>query len=241
MAIVKATYTKSRAGAKASIRYIEHRPGKDGEKISRTLFGIDGLMGRAQAYRLIDGAEEDSFFYRFVLSPDPKKEDMRRDLHLREVTEKTMQTLMARLKQEVAWVAAEHDDHAPNRHVHVVAVVKRRLYPQHFEEMRQRATEAALFQRKERDLAREHQSRPRLARYQTAPSFTREFPIYSAKGAGRQLAHVRPSNTFQTCLHCGYLQVKPFSKRVQTCLRCGWKLYRKHQPRLNIKEAQWGR
>src|SRR5205823_2550159 len=145
MAIVKATYTKSRAGAKASIRYIEHRPGKDGEKISRTLFGIDGLMGRAQAYRLIDEAEKGSVFYRFILSPDPKLEDTRRDLHLREVTEKTMQTLMARLKQEVAWVAAEHDDHAPNRHVHVVAVVKGRLHPRDFQAMRQRATEAALF------------------------------------------------------------------------------------------------
>ena len=51
MAIVKATYTKSSGGAKASIRYIEHRPGKDGEKVTRTLFGVDGLMGRWQAYR----------------------------------------------------------------------------------------------------------------------------------------------------------------------------------------------
>jgi hypothetical protein len=156
MAIVKASYTKSRGGAKASIRYIAHRPGKEGAEITRNLFGIDGLMGREQAYRLIDEAEEGSLFYRFILSPDPKLEDTRRDLHLREVTEKTMQKLRERLKQEVHWVAAEHDDHAPNRHVHVVAVVKRRLYPQHFEAMRLRATEAALFQRKERDLAREH-------------------------------------------------------------------------------------
>ncbi len=150
MAIVKASYTTIPAGAKASIRYIEHRPGKDGDKITRNLFGIDGLMGRDQAYRLIDEAEEGSMFYRFILSPDPKQEDTRRDLHLRDMTEKTMQTLMARLKQEVAWVAAEHDDHAPNRHVHVVAVVKRRLHPRDFQAMRQRATEAALFQRKQR-------------------------------------------------------------------------------------------
>jgi hypothetical protein len=241
MAIVKATYTKSRAGAKATIRYIEHRPGKDGAKITRNLFGIDGLMGRDQAYRFIDEAEEGSLFYRFILSPDPKLEDTRRDLHLREVTEKTMQKLRERLKQEVAWVAAEHDDHAPNRHVHVVAVVKGKLHTPDFEAMRQRATEAALFQRKERDLAREHQSRPRLARDQTAPGFVREFPIYSAKGAGRQVAHVRPANTLQTCFHCGNLQVKPLYKGVQTCLNCGWKLFQKHQPRLNIKEAQWGR
>ncbi|MCA1604653.1 MAG: transposase [Acidobacteria bacterium] len=52
---------------------------------------------------------------------------------------------------------------------------------------------------------------------------------------------MRPANTVQTCLHCGYLQVTPLSKRLQACLRCGWKIYRNSQPRLNIKEAQWER
>src|SRR5205823_4219755 len=87
--------------------------------------------------------------------------DTRRDLHLREVAEKTMQTLRERLKQEVQWVAAEHDDHRPHRHVHVVAVVKDRLHIPDLEALHQRATEAALSQRKERDLAREHPSPPR--------------------------------------------------------------------------------
>jgi hypothetical protein len=239
MAIVKATYTRSRAGAKASIRYIEQRPGRYGDKITRSLFGIDGLMRRDQAYRLIDEAPKGSTFYRFVVSPDPRKEDMRRDLHLREVTENTMQALRERLNQEVAWVAAEHDDHAPNRHVHVVAVVKGRLHARDFQAMRQRATEASLFQRKEHDLAREqHQSR-RLAREKRAPGFGREFPLYSRKRRGSKVAHLRPANTIQTCLHCGYLQVTPLSKRLQTCLRCGWRICR--QPRLNIKEAQWER
>jgi hypothetical protein len=241
MAIVKATYTKSRAGAKASIRYIGERPGKDGAKITRDLFGVDGLMGRDQAYRLIDEAPKGSFFYRFILSPDPKLEDTRRDLHLREVTEKTMQTLQRRLKQEVAWVAAEHDDHAPNRHVHVVAVVKGKLHTRDFQAMRQRATEAALFQRKERDLAREQQRPRRIARDQATPTFGREFPVYSAKGAGSKMAHVRPAVSIQTCFNCGYMQVKPKSKGVQTCLNCGWRLYRNHQSRLNVKEVQWER
>jgi hypothetical protein len=241
MAIVKASYTTIPAGAKASIRYIEHRPGKEGAKITRNLFGIDGLMGREQAYRLIDEAEKGSVFYRFILSPDPKQEDTRRDLHLRDMTEKTMRVLERRLKQEVQWVAAEHDDHAPNRHVHVVAVVKGKLHIPDFEAMRERATEAALFQRRERDLAREQRPRRWFVRYQRAPGFSREFPIYSAKGTGRQFAHVRPASTLQICFHCGNLQVKPLSRGVQTCLNCGWKLYQKHQPRLTIKEAQWGR
>src|SRR5216683_2662935 len=155
MAIVKATYTKQSAGAKASIRYIEHRPGKDGEKITRTLFGWDGAMGRVQAYRMIDAAEKGSIFFRFVMSPDPTREDSAKDLHLREITEQTMHTLEERLHKHVAWVAAEHNDHAPHRHVHIVAVVPGRLQVQDFQLLRKTATEAALQQRKERDLLAE--------------------------------------------------------------------------------------
>ncbi|MCA1604652.1 MAG: hypothetical protein LC775_04055 [Acidobacteria bacterium] len=135
-------------------------------------------MRRDQAYRLIDEAPKGSIFYRFVVSPDPKKEDMRRDVHLREVTEKAMQALRDRLKQEVAWVAAEHDGHAPNRHVHVVAVVKAGLHPRDFQAMRERATEASLFQRKEHDLARGQEPRRRLARDRTAPGFAQVPPLH---------------------------------------------------------------
>ncbi len=49
MAVMKATYVKKgryeRSGAKATIRYIEHRPGKDHEKRARHLFGIDRIYG----------------------------------------------------------------------------------------------------------------------------------------------------------------------------------------------------
>lgn len=159
MAIVKASYTKSNGGAKASIRYIAHRKGKDGEQVTRTLFGSDGAMGRYEAYRMIDEAEKGSIFFRFVLSPDPEQEDTHKDLHLRDVTEQTMQTLEERLKQPVSWVAAEHDDHAPHRHVHIVAVVRGRLQPQDFQALRKTATESALEQRRARDLTAEMQKK----------------------------------------------------------------------------------
>ena len=161
MAIVKATYTKSGIGAKASIRYIQHRKGLDGERVSRTLFGSDGFMGRHEAYRMIDEAEKGSVFFRFVISPDPKGEDTEKDLRLREVTEKTMQTLEDRLQKQVQWVAAVHADHAPHRHVHVVAVVAGRLQVPDFQALRQTATEACLAQRQELDLMREQKTRER--------------------------------------------------------------------------------
>lgn len=165
MVIVKASYikrgTEEKARAKASIRYIEHRRGKDAAKITRALFSTDGLLGRYQAYRMIDEAEKGSVFYRFVLSPDPIKEDTQKDLFLREIIEKTMQSLEKRVQKSVSWVASVHDDHTPHRHVHVVAVVPGKLFVQDFQLLRQTATEAAIFQRKERDLARDQKQQER--------------------------------------------------------------------------------
>src|SRR5437763_11826693 len=157
MAIVKATYTKSSGAAKASIRYMQHRPGAEGAKTTRNLFGSDGLMGRWEAYRMIDEAEKGSFFFRFVISPDPQKEDSERDLFLREITEKTMLSLEDRVQQPLSWVAVEHTDHAPHRHIHVLAIVPGRLQVADFQHMRQTATEESREQRHQRDLMNELQ------------------------------------------------------------------------------------
>ncbi len=156
MAIVKATYTKEKKGAKAAIRYIAHRPGKDGAHITRTLFGNDGAMGRRQAYRIIDAAEKNTFFYRLAISPDPVKEDTHKDVHLWELTEQTMMELAERLQQDILYVAAEHNDHAPHRHVHVLALVPKRLTKADLAALRSAATEAAVLQRTARDLAAQH-------------------------------------------------------------------------------------
>ncbi len=157
MAIVKATYTKSRGTAKAAIRYIEHRPGREGEKVKRELYGRDGSMERGEAYQMIDDAEKGSVFFRIVISPDPEREDTYKDLSLAEITSQTMLQLEEQLTKAVPYVAVEHNDHAPHRHVHIIAMVKGRLNTHDFQALRQTATEAALLQRQERDQAREHQ------------------------------------------------------------------------------------
>ncbi len=153
MAIVKATYTKEKTGAKAAIRYIAHRPGKDGATITRTLFGSDGVMGRRHAYRMIDAAEEHTFFYRIAISPDPLREDTHKDVHLWELTEQTMMALAERLQQDILYVAAEHTDHAPHRHVHVLALVPQRLTKSDLAALRSAATDASVLQRQARDVA----------------------------------------------------------------------------------------
>lgn len=153
MAIFKATYTKKAAGAKANIRYIQNRRGKDGAKITRTLWGVDGKMERQEAYQMIDEAEQGSVFYRLVINFDGEKEDTHKDISVREIIEQTMFGVENRVQQHIQWVASTHDDHTPLRHVHILTILPQRLQVHDLQAIRQRATEAALEQRRQRDLA----------------------------------------------------------------------------------------
>jgi hypothetical protein len=160
MAIVKVTsYTKNRGEAKASIRYITHRPGGDGRVTSRPLYTIDGEVSKLDAYQMIDDAKKGSVFFRIVISPDAKQEDIRKDLYLWQITEQTMLTLEERLNTQIPFTAVEHNDHTGNRHVHLLASVKGRIEKADLKALRDSATEAALAQRQERDLAREAKPR----------------------------------------------------------------------------------
>jgi hypothetical protein len=154
MAIVKASYTRSRQVAKKAVRYIGHRAGADGQPSARQLFGADGALERLDAYQMIDQAEKGSIFFRFAISPDPRLEDGPRDLHLRQVTEETMAALGTRVANSPNWVAAVHDDHSPHRHVHVMAIVKGRLERDDLEVLIERATDVCHEQRDELDAGR---------------------------------------------------------------------------------------
>ncbi|MFL6546594.1 MAG: hypothetical protein ACJ8LM_15640 [Candidatus Udaeobacter sp.] len=159
MAILKATYTRKGGTAKASVRYIENRPGKEGARVVRTLFNADGKVGRADVYTMIDQADKNSYFFRLVISPDPKREDSDKNLSLREITERTIQSLEDRFQKPLQWVAAVHADHTDTRHIHAIAIVPERLNVQDFQRMRSAATEEALEQRRHLDLSREARER----------------------------------------------------------------------------------
>ncbi len=157
MAIVKASYTKSVGGAKAAIRYIAHRPAREQERITRELWTKDGPVEKTEAYHLIDQAPAGSFFYRLALSPDPTREDTHHDLYLRSVTEATLEEVAERTGKPVAWVATIHADHAPHRHVHIIAVVHGKLQREDLRAVTNRATQECREQRFERDAVREAQ------------------------------------------------------------------------------------
>jgi hypothetical protein len=54
MAIVKAKYVRGKSRIKAHLRYITHRRGIEGERMSRPLFGKDGALSKLQVYDMID-------------------------------------------------------------------------------------------------------------------------------------------------------------------------------------------
>jgi hypothetical protein len=157
MAIVKATYTRSSSEAKDYLRYIQHRKGRDGQKISRELYGIEGVMQRVAGYELIDQAEKGTAFFRIIINLDPAREDTHKDLSLSAITAQTMRTLAERVGKAVPYIAATHNDHTPLQHAHILALVQGRLGREDFQALRQTATAAALEQRKERDQAREQE------------------------------------------------------------------------------------
>lgn len=265
VAIFKANYTRIGHYAKGSIRYIESRRGERGAKITRTLFGLDGVMDRHEAYSMINDSPKGSVFFRFIVSPDPKLEDTQRDLDLREITQKTMALLEERIKKHVQWVGAVHADHTPHRHVHIVAVLPKgaRINELDLEHLRLEATQLCLEQRRELDRAlgqaqegerlasstRAHSRRigARHRRLTKSNRVSRKFSpsktVTSQKEGG--LAPARPQMC--TCTHCGNRQEKPYLEDTFRCVQCGseirWgkkiSLYAKSPFRQKTQEAEW--
>jgi len=224
MAIVKSNYVKRGKGernrAKATVRYIQYRRDRDGERVNRTLFGYDGVLSREQAYQMIDEAQKGTLFYRFVLSPDPKREDRYKDLDLSEITIHTMLTLEERLGREVQFCATEHTAHSPHRHVHVLALVGgRRLTREDFQALRHEATERALSQRRLRDRIRGYH----LGNYRSRTIRTirrqRQSSIPHLSGGPR------PYQSY-TCPLCHYHQALPASNQGYRCPACGLRMCR---------------
>jgi hypothetical protein len=166
MAVVKASYVKrgkaGNAKAKDNVRYIQHRPDKDNERVMRPLFTNDSPMTRLEAYQFIDEAPKGTHFYTIIINPDPTSEDTHKDLDMRQITITTMQSIEAIVQTPVAWVAAIHDDHTDKNHVHALAAVNRRLDTPELNQIREVTTQACLGQRLELDRSREQKEREQV-------------------------------------------------------------------------------
>jgi hypothetical protein len=170
MAVVVTSFVKrgkvGNAKAKDTVRYIQHRAGKDGERVMRPLFTNDSPMTRLEAYQFIDEAPKGTKFFTIIISPDPTTEDTHHDLDMRAITITTMQTVEEIMQGQgittpVIWVAAVHDDHTDKNHVHALASVQGRLDKPDVRRLMDVTTQACLEQRQELDRMRERTARQR--------------------------------------------------------------------------------
>jgi hypothetical protein len=168
MAFVGTSFVKrgkvGNAKAKDTIRYIQHRAGKDNERVMRPLFTNDSPMTRLEAYQFIDEAPKGTKFFTIIISPDPATEDTNDDLDMRAITRTTMQTVEEIVKSQgittpVIWVAAIHDDHTEKNHVHALASIQGRLDKPDLDRVREATTKACLEQRRDLDRTLERQAR----------------------------------------------------------------------------------
>lgn len=204
-------------------------------------------MQRKDAYRIIDEAPKGSFFYRFVISPDPKREDRNHDLDMRDISEQTIQALedLIDRQEPIAWIAATHADHAPHLHTHVIAVVPKRLYKADLEFLRYRATAASREQRRILDLAR-YRQRERPYPFQRYDSPSRRFtPVpkqyqTGTRGRSSSLRHTTASYGsymkpyLRTCIcpRCFSMHIHSLRDPVHQCTSCGLILHRQQQLRI---------
>jgi hypothetical protein len=242
MAVVRANYVKRGAGeratAKANIRYIQARPGRDKEQRTRTLFGAAGFLSRYEAYQFIDeGAKQGRYFYRLKLSPDPEREDSQRDLNMQKLTRQMMRRLEKRLGTGLPWAAALHDDHTDIRHVHILAAIPRRLLPYELEFLIREATQLSLAQRRflDRGEPRLPWQQPELQ--QTIQSGKYLFSLSEPRRDYRtgllprrsRWGRVRPVSASCTCPRCHMPQVHD-RRGSHGCPSCGYLLHKKKEP-----------
>ena len=224
--IVKANYVKRGRGdrrrAKDTVRYMTHRRDLEGRKVTRDLFGFEGSLSKQTVYRMIDEApKKGTYFYRMIISPDPRREDRYKDLSLRNLTIATMLTLEERYGKSIQFVAAIHDDHSSHRHVHTVVILNgKRLTRADFASLRDHARNRALTERRFRDRRR------RLAYLkERSGSYRPPFPYQRREARGQSCATSSPLIAY-ICPVCGRYQALPFNAQGYRCLTDGMRLAR---------------
>jgi hypothetical protein len=253
MAVVKANYVRKGIGervtAKANIRYIQERPGRDKEKLTRPLFNNAGVIGRHEAYQFIDTeAKKGRYFYRLKLSPDPIKEDTKRDLNMQKLTRQMMQRLEKRLKTTIPWAGSLHDDHTDIRHVHILAAVPRRLQKYELEALIRETTTLCRDQRRGLEPGKERtqwRDTVRQAKIYQPLKFSKRLtlPAQRQKEAPQQKQQGFRREKFEPsciCPRCNFPQLHN-GHTGHHCVSCGSVLHKKQERGLQRKGRGWER
>src|SRR5512132_431310 len=229
MAVVTIKYIRDKDQIKSNLRYFTHRSGREREKITRAIFTNVGDTDKQESYRQVRDAGRGTVFFKFMISPDPKREDSSKDLDLPYITRRTIRKLEQAIGRRLYFVAAVHNaDHTPIRHVHGIFLTKGRLSKEHFRLMQEvaRAESAreALLQRRARDLIRTS------PRYQVLSRIRREI-IHGREGG--RVAKVQPG-----CRNCGFGELSGIPGYRTHCPLCHASLRQERQPRFRLQPAE---
>jgi hypothetical protein len=248
--IVKANYVKRGAGdrrrAKDTIRYITHRRDLEGRRVTRDLFGFDGSLSKQTVYRMIDEApKKGTYFYRIILSPDPRREDSYKDLSLRNLTTAMMLKLEERYGKSIQFIAAIHDDHSSHRHVHTLVILNgRRLTRADFAALRDYGKHRAMTQRRFLDRRRRLELLKERSRSHAPPfayggnpsphrttgealAASQTARLYAKRDTTNGHFYARPLPlSGYICPLCGRYTALPFRRQGYRCLADGVSLRR---------------
>jgi hypothetical protein len=219
--IIKVTsYTRNRKAAKASIRYISHRPNMDKEQVSRPLFDFEDILEKLEIYKLIDQAPKGSVFYRIAFSPDPAKEDTYKDLNLRWLTQVSMYYLRNKLGKDIQFVASEHTDQSPVRHVNALVIVPGLLTKKEFRALPKYLKTAAATEAK---LQRERLDPQPLMQEITQPDRPQQqTSAYQQLQVSEDVSQSVPYMPAHTCPDCGAAQsLWRVGESAYMCPNCG--------------------
>jgi hypothetical protein len=214
MAIVKSKYVRGKSRIKAHLRYITHRRGIEGERMTRPLFGKDDALSKLQIYEMIDAVRRGAIFQKFVINFHPVKEDTRKDLNLWEITRKTLDHIKTPFGESVPFVATIHDDHTLLRHVHGFFIVNGRLPKEEFKKVK------GLWKVATAEVRRQ---RKRLDRMHTSLGYQKLLPLienYKGKHQQGRGSRLRDIRTQPACQNCGYGNFTGIPSYLLTCPAC---------------------
>jgi hypothetical protein len=194
-----------------------------------------------------DAPKKGRYFYRVIISPDPRREDRYKDLDLRNLTFATMLRLEERYGKSIQFVAAIHDDHSSHRHVHALVILNgRRLTREDFAALRDHARNRALTQRRYKDRVRRLELLEERSR-SYRPPFSDGGNTNAQRSAGESSTNTTTARYYArgektrgrfyhpvsfcpySCPVCGRYQALPYSREGYRCLLDGAHLRREKE------------
>src|SRR4051794_19430953 len=177
---------------------------------------------------MIYNAPKNTYFWRLILSPDRKTENIEKNFNLQRLTKEFIEFLEVRLNRpDIPFIAAEHNN-TDNPHTHTIFLMQRQgremmITSEMLKEFYQQATEIALSQKKDRELFREPREIIKEQQEERrAAKFFHPRTQYEAQAPTRE--------TIQTCPDCGTRQLTLSATAHNCdCIACGRKLHREHQ------------